>query len=596
MPMSVSGGARRAAFRLRLSFAPVLLACLVAGCFEEGDPGVVTTVVETPQGTRQVSFRTDGETTPDDYAAALAMWRKVREKDSCVACHGADFFDLARIGTSDSEIVRRAMIDGASEVEARALVRGVKFVRTQFSLPAENPRTFRLLQPGGAVLPGATSAERDLALAGELARFMPVTTGAAPVRTLADAHRARDEFLAIDFDKLRVGVPFPLWSADIAHGPGEGTMDDWISDVPRIAIPARAAEWEALQNAYLADPSDFNFWKLYFGVETLTQPFAGLNPYDPADRWRVERISALKYRNALIGQHLMRSQAMGRTTFMRGQIAFAYLGKEAPFRAAFAGKRATLPDSGNGRLPEMLPNTIWELGDTARFGFDPSEASRGLPGNVGGKDAMRDRLRLLGFPQFVIDSVRPDATLRDETDAMQLSWFMLGLRFDPALQRVNGSNSTKVGEYLLSQLTLNDYFLHRTFQTGLRLVTRSYHPDADPKGATQPFNLKFNYFTAYNRHVPTRWNRKDNQALSATVRDAQLAEYKRITANFFRMSLLLHEEALDRGQIKPYGVSNQDGDYQVLKQFFDYAGQPGYAEDIALIRRVAAKSGTPLNF
>ena len=131
------------------------------------------------------------------YQSALAVWRAPRVKGECMSCHGPDFFDLARTGSPDSDISRRGQIDGASPAEVEQLIAGIKLVRQAYSLKPENPRTFRPLQPGGAVLPGASTIERDLAFAGELARFAPTLTSAQPVRTLADARRARDELLAI---------------------------------------------------------------------------------------------------------------------------------------------------------------------------------------------------------------------------------------------------------------------------------------------------------------------------------------------------------------------------------------------------------------
>lgn len=157
------------------------------------------------------------------------------------------------------------------------------------------------------------------------------------------------------------------------------------------------------------------------------------------------------------------------------------------------------------------------------------------------------------------------------------------------------TGSTQVGEYLQGQLSEQDYFIHRTFQTGLRNVVRVYRPEA-VWNDRPVYNLKFGYFTGYGRHMPTRWNSVGEGSVSAAVKAEQIAAYKRITANMFRMSLLLHEEELDCGRIAPYGTSPLDGDYASINDFFNYAGQPGRAEDDALLRRVAAKSGTALGF
>lgn len=531
-------------------------------------------------------------TTGAAYDAALAVWRKPREKDSCVSCHGPDFIDLAHIGTTDGDLVRRAISDGASASEAQTLLKAVKDLRFRYLITPRDPRTFRPFQPGGAVLPGASSIERDAAFGDELIQRLPTIGSASPVRTLADAHRARDELLAVNFDTLRIGIPFPLWSADIAHGAHEGTMNDWIADLPRVPRPEFAAAWTGLQDVYLRDPSDFNFWKLYFAVDEMTEGFAGVSPADPADKWKAHDLSLVKYRATLIGQHLFRTQALRRTGFVQGQTAFSYLATDPAFRIPFAREAVTLRTG--DRLEEFLPNPMWEIGDFERRDHAPSLLTAGQPGNINTRDRSQDQLRLLGYPQFVIDSINATKTVEQAADELRLSWFMIGMRFDPGLLRTHPSNSTKVGEYLHVQLWKGDYFVHRSFTQFLRMVVQSYGANATVK-APPPFRLKFHYFTAYNRAVPTRWNSDPQNQISSAVKAKQLDAYKRLTANMFRMSLLLHEEALDRGVIAPYGAATtQDGDFQPIIDFLNYANLPDRAADEALVRRVAAKAGRPI--
>lgn len=528
-----------------------------------------------------------------DYRAGLAMWRAPRTKGACMSCHGPDFFDLARTGALDVDLRRRALNDGTSNAEAQALVTAVGLVRAAHKLPAENPRQFRPLQPGGALLAGSSNIERDLAFASELARFMPTLTSTTRIDSLSAAKRARDEFLAIDFAQLKIGIPFPLWSADRFHDAREGTLNDWVADLSREPKPEQKAAWIVLQDTYLADPSDANFWRLYFAVGDLTQAATSINPTDPGDRVKAERFTELKFRSALIGQHALRTAALGRNDFMRGQVPFSYLAAQEPWRTTFANKSA----SGvlDERIPKFLPNPMWEVGDTTRKGFETGAGAKGQLGSIGSADLMVDRLRLLGYPQFVLESVDPTVKADAQSADLRLAWFMLGVRFDPSLQRISQSNATLVGEYLQTDLSSQDYFIHRVFQEGLREVTRSYRPEAS-LGTSPAFNLYYAYFSMYNRHLPSRWNSADNASVSADLKNRQLAAYKRITANFFRMCLYLHEEALDSGKIAPYGTSTKDGAYQNIQDFFNYADQPERNADDALLRRVAAKSNTPLNF
>lgn len=589
------------AARNRSLFALALLSLALAACGGEDAATSAQTSIAPIPGSAQASTMaaippalTPATLINDPaYRNALDVWRAPRVNGECMSCHGPDFFDLARTGTLDSDIRRRGIMDGASPAEVEQLIEGVRVVRQAYRLAPENPRTFRPLQPGGAVLPGASTIARDLAFAEEFAKFAPTLTSAQPIRTLADAKRARDELLAIDFDRIRVGMAFPIWSTDRFHGAAEGNLNDWVADVARTARPEARAEWLALQDAYLADPSDFNFWRVYFALQTMTQPF-GLRPGNlAAHEQKIIRVADLKLRNALIGQHLLRTEALGRRNqFMRGAMPFAYLTRDEPFRTAFDRLDAT--GRVGERLPRFLPNPIWELGDYARVGFDADPSTAGRLGNISSRDALRDRLTLMGYPQFVINGIDPGLTAGQSETDIRLAWFMLGLRFDPGMQRISQSNSTLVGEYLQENLHNLDYFNHRVFVEALRLVNRSYRPEASP-GAPPPYRLFFGYFAKYNRQMPSRWNSTGHTAVGGDIKSAQIDAYKRTAANFFRMSLLLHEEALASGAIAPYGSNPvNDGEFAQIRAFFDYAGLPGRSEDEALLVRVAMRAGAPI--
>lgn len=524
------------------------------------------------------------------YASALDVWRAARPKDSCMSCHGPDFIDLARIGSTDTDIVRRSIADGASEQEAQTLLRAVKEMRATWRIPTTNARAFRLLQPGGAVLPGNTSAERDLALAGELTKVMPTLMSQAPIRSRAQAEKARDEVLAFQWNKIRVGIAFPLWSADIAHGPAEGTLNDWVADLPRVPKASRRADWIKLQDEYLADPSHLNFWRLYFAVDEMTEPFVtGTAPFDPADEPKFRHFTTVKFKSALIGQHVMRSELRGRLgSFLRGQPAFLYLLNESPFNTAFAAGMGAA-GGGTKRL-KFLPNPLWEVGDAARIGFPPSAKSAGLPGNAGNPPRMRDTLQLLGAPDFVLESVNPALARGEEETDVRLSWFMAGMLIDQGLGRTSPSNSTKSAEYLLASLWQRDYFLHRSLISTVRTVTRRYAPGAWFE-SVPAFGVNLGYFDAYNRNRPSRWGVRENQSLPAEVRNAQLDAYKVFTANMYRMNLYLFELDLDSGRVSGSEGRSTAEDYRRMLDFFAYAQLPGQSEDQALVRRIAAKAG-----
>jgi hypothetical protein len=218
---------------------------------------------------------------------ALSLWRDDdltrHPKGSCAGCHGADFFDLARIGSTDTDLERRAIIDGASKLEAKALVQAIRQMRLEKNLPTENARAFRPFQPGGTQLlpdlsdaPHIAAIKRDIAFSKQLEPLLPTLMG-APIDSLTKAKQARDELLdlingtntagtnpkRLNLRQLQTGVLYPRWSADLHHGAVEGTFNDWIADIAHDAKPERKAEWHALQDAYLNDPSSENFWRMY---------------------------------------------------------------------------------------------------------------------------------------------------------------------------------------------------------------------------------------------------------------------------------------------------------------------------------------------
>lgn len=134
-----------------------LAACGGGGGGTSDLAGVGTSGISTSSSTSDISNSTlTGPPTIKQlstHAHALAIWREgnpaQRPKGSCMGCHGADFFDLARIGSSRQTTIRRATTDGATKAEAEILADAIDAMRVFNNLPVENPQTFRPFQPGG---------------------------------------------------------------------------------------------------------------------------------------------------------------------------------------------------------------------------------------------------------------------------------------------------------------------------------------------------------------------------------------------------------------------------------------------------------------
>ncbi len=521
----------------------------------------------------QAGCPADVETDADEVTA-LALWRKVQVKGSCSGCHGADYFDLARIGSSDATIMRRALADGATAAEANALINAVKRSRTQLNIPATDPLTFRPFQPGGELLPGARPLDRDFEFGKSLKTLQPFvmtprTDGAPTVNSLAAAKTALAELLALDLRTLKVGVAFPKWSSDFFNGNADGSLNDWIADLAsEPATEADRVTWRALQDAYLRNPTDENFWAMFAAVDKYTTDLMPLAS-------GAQSFTRHKFKSALLGQHLMRTQLSGRTDFVRGPVAFSYV-ETGPMRALFENV-ASLK-----RFNYLPGGNLWEIGDDARATLGQNSFS--LP-----TAPLRDRLVALGMPQFVTDSVRADVPWRDAEEELRVSWFWLGFTLDQSLRRINGSNSTRSGEYMTASLLDAEMYFHQSFAAAKRVATQG--TVAEKVGSTPIYAPHYSYSMAYGREL-IGWKTTPVGAhiYPATFRAEFEPLWSQFVANHLRKDAYLYREALANGTAlrDANGVAIQEfANCPALRHFAKY--QPQFrAHDEALIYDLAA--------
>jgi hypothetical protein len=502
------------------------------------------------------------------YETALKLWRndnlQVHPKGSCAGCHGADFFDLARIGSTDTDMIRRATLDGASSEQAQALVQAVRKMRTDFNLPTDtNARQFRPFQPGGAVLlPDLTddaltaNIKRDVAFGEQLKTFLPTLFGER-ITTLAQAKQAEKELLDLasgtnagganaqrmNLRHLPNGVEYPLWSADLHHGNKEGTFNDWIADIAHDAKPERRVEWLAIQDAYLQNPSNDNFWRMYSAAREMTQlpllgdcTLANTTVNTGLKCEATDDFNKHKFLSAMKGQHMLRLQARGQLdTFLRGPIAFSYLDSSTQ---TFS------------KLP-FLPSDMWEIGDRGRVMLESTQEEASFKGN----------LAALGFPRFAQDSIDPLRSAGVEQTALRKAWFWIGFTLDPSFSRIHPSNATKSGEYMVGTLVEERMFNHMHFSALMRLVTKANLQAANMKKVNnvttvQPdavrFMANYSYATGYNRTVLSRlWNETNKPLVKfpADLKAQSEAIFTKLAGNGFRMSLLLQTDALDNNKL-----------------------------------------------
>jgi Bacterial Ig domain len=521
-----------------------------------------------------ISFTANAASTPtlsatQTYNAALATWRKVQVKGSCAGCHGADFLDLARIGSSDATIIRRAVDDGATQQEAEQLVSAVKDLRKRYALPTTDPLTFRPFQPGGEMLSGARPIDRDIAFGRSLTRILP-TSMSGRVDSLAKAKVVLNELLAVDLRALRVGIAYPRWSADIFNGNDHGSLNDWVADLARE--PDNNADrntWQQIQDTYLQNPSDENFWRMYGAADRYTKSFT-------VPTSSTNEFTRHKFKSALVGQHMMRVEALGRRDFMRGKLAFSYL-ESAPYKSAL-------------NFTEFLPGgDIWEVGDMARKIL----GNQITPDNA----STRARLSALGMPQFVVDSVSPNHIWENTEEEIRLPWFWFGFTLEPSLNRINGSNSTKVGEYMHGTLLRERMFIHDAFSQAVRMAVQGTVAEGSYR-KTPVYAPWYGYFMAYGAEV-LNWNedRRTGEVYEASIKATQAELWSQFVSNNFRMNMYLYQETLKNGLGRDAsGKLTVTFPFNQAKRHFDTYQPQHNASDYMLMRSLAAEMGVTLSF
>ena len=567
----------------------LIIAFVLSSCsspnITSGDPPADSPHANPPEITNpNTSVGATGPVSTDPkqiYATALEMWRRPIPKGSCAGCHGADFFDLARIGTNDATLRRRALGDTATQTEAESLVLAVRQMRLDQKLPAANPRTFRPFQPGGAVLPGANNLERDINFGKQLKTFAPTMMGAR-VGTLAAAQASCNELNGINLRTMPTGIEFPLWSSDVFNGTQFGTMNDWVSDVPREPTGPNRAAWLALQSAYLENPSDENFWRMYGKVDAFTDTLPGVGV--GAKNFTLE-----KFKSALLGQHMMRAELKPsfdpNNGFAKGPIAFSYL--DTP-----AWKKIIAFD-------EYYPggNALWEVGDRGRSVLGRTEDAAKIP-LISAQSRLETAANV--FPKFTFESLPAGMDGKLHEEQVRLAWFWVGFTFNPSLQRVGGSNSTKVGEYMIGSLTEQYMYMHNTFSTQARLCAKGFLPEANYREPVS-FRPDYAYFTGYGREI-LAWTQKGQ----AKVPDAQKLEQQNLwhtfTANAFRASLILYKEAISKMDAPTLvnekswalGEDGLPGYNAVTKRSDDRLALPAFANHFACYQKQFATEDTKL--
>ncbi|HKL19378.1 MAG TPA: hypothetical protein VJ905_10435 [Halalkalibaculum sp.] len=423
----------------------------------------------------------------------LEAWRKpgvIQQGAACANCHAPDALDLAYFNFDDNTLKRRAephvgefsfQLSGS---DFKKIEKMVDALRIKFDIEPKDPMDFRPLQPGGEVLPGNTAADRDYAFGRQLAD-MDFIFATEPVLSLEDAKEHRDAWLELNPRTLKIGIPFNRWSEDPHHGVTHASMADWLPDLPRLPREGRAAEWYALQDTYLQDPTDENFWAMYDNENRYTTAI-----FDGSS----ERFFHKKYRSVLMAQHMFRKELMQQEEF-----------PNRPTLAWFPTRN------------DDIDNPIWDIGLIAH-------------GLRGGPDDPGD----FEMPPEVLLRSKPSGTIDEQMNDIRVPWFYAGWLFDQGLQHSRGGDATTQARYFTLHMHIDDgYPIHNAFAITRKLIVENFDTQIHDTG--KPLNANYENFS--------------NRAFREEPENEEAKEiYRLLTENSFRMiTLFIQEEITNNG-------------------------------------------------
>lgn len=505
-------------------------------------------------------------------AAGLVAWRKPDGNGiRCVDCHTPFAYDLAQFNFTRAD-VRLATTPHLSQTDADAIFDMIEMLRLQYP-PAgglKDFRTFRPLQPGGGQIVGgesATANERDAAFGFYLRDHFKL--GQGRIVTLAQARAAAQELIDVNVTSVPVGFKFNLFSRSVLREGAVtgGEIAEWLPSVGIQPKPAFADYWFSLQDAYLRDPSNENFWAIYhasnYWTDLDTHNFVAGSTHG---NWRYVVTSQFLANNLFIHDELLKARGLP-----------AQLTAEDGVRP-FPAQRGI-------STVELAP--FWNVGDNAR-----------VVQNQG----------FTGFPRRNKESVSLDLSYNSnlgevsgwQVQDFRLPWFWMGWAYDNSL-RFSGEGSTLSGEYFIGSLwsgeadnprtgdsdSTHGFRNHQVFFNAVHQFKLGFKPGAwrDEDG-TQHFEASKGYYLGYYR-----WY---NGATSDIGLPGANAQYKRLLSNHLRMAMLIHaDEARKAGGIY-FNENFTLSDLALWRHVINWA-DPAWAQaDEALLAELKSSLQPPL--
>lgn len=438
-------------------------------------------------------------------AQGLVSWRKPDgDGITCAECHGPAGYDIA-VFDFDQADLRRATEPHLTDEDADAIFAMIELHRKRYPVAGglKDPETFRPFQPGhGEVLGGAdaTPIARDAVFSNYLQQYFLYAQ--KRIATVEDAIAVRDELVSLDISRVSTGITFNNWSRATSrqgHVKG-GKIFEWLPAVGQQIPEEHLEEFRALEDAYIAQPSNENFWALFHTY----------------DRWAVgDPHNAAPVKNKL-WLKMAKEQLKSNLVFQHDQLL-----KSQGQDGFVTGQQVPRPFADQEEEDSNL-SFFWDVADVARI-------VRKTPIE---EHPLRNQ-ESLDFSE--------EGSLTIHVNQFRLTWFWLGWTMDPGLYFSGPSNSTKSGEYMIAQLWYDQMRSHQVFFNLVHAIKRGYQEglwDQSPgQKAPQHFVSYKRYFLRYGKY------RKGNDAIGFP---GSAAAYKFQLANTVRIYALLHQNDIQQ--------------------------------------------------
>ena len=244
----------------------------------------------------------DAATIDATFEEGLEIWRTDSGEGACATCHGPEAVDLARIGFSDADILRRAMGQQIPGEDAQKIVGMVHAVRAKYGMRYFCDPRAPFLQPGDRVLAGDTPEQKELALFEELGRD-DIGMAGPLVHTHEEAKQIVDNIGEQGVFGISIGYEMNRWTEDAYFGNEHRSVSEWIPELSRKPQPGLEEHFYALHDDYIDDPSPSHLWAIYDALPDETAIEDPISDY--FESWNLNKL-----RGVLMGQHMLRTNRL----------------------------------------------------------------------------------------------------------------------------------------------------------------------------------------------------------------------------------------------------------------------------------------------